>query len=147
MAEIEEGSYSPEDVQEYYDKRGDDYSLPTNWNLAHLTISPIAVKFFTDHEILNDLLPLVDQIMATSNLDNRGIELYRCMINSQLLEIMVWTDEDEDESFQALNTAKTYLFMLLEGMRGGYRGKLATELRRVYRREEEEAPKKRGWLR
>ena len=69
------------------------------------------------------------------------------MINSQILEIMLWTDEDEDESFQALNTAKTYLFMLLEGMRKGYRGALATELRRVYRREQEEAPKKRGWFR
>lgn len=148
MAEYEdEVQSSPENTQEYYDRRGDYGSLPTNWNLSHLTISPIALKFFTDHEILNDLLPLVDQIMSTSNLDNRGIDFYRCMINSQILEIMLWTDEDEDASFQALNTARTYLFMLLEGMRGGYRGKLATELRRVYRREQEEAPKKKGWFR
>jgi len=140
-----EGQYSsPEDVQEYYDRRGD-YSLPTNWNLAHLTISQIAVRFFNEHNILNELLPLVDQIMATSNLDNRGIELYRCMINSQILEIMIWTDEDANEDFRALNTARIYLFMLLEGMRKGYRGKLATELRRVYKREQEERPKKKSW--
>lgn len=142
----QEGQYSPESVEEYYDRRGD-YTLPTNWNLAHLTISQIAVRFFDDNAILNDLLPLVDQIMATSNLDNRGIELYRCMINSQILEIMLWADEDADEDFTALNTARTYLFMLLEGMRKGYRGKLATELRRVYKREQEERPKKKGWFR
>lgn len=141
-----EGQYSPESVEEHYDRRGD-YTLPTNWNLAHLTISQIAVRFFDDNTILNDLLPLVDQIMATSNLDDRGIELYRCMINSQILEIMLWADEDADEDFTALNTARTYLFMLLEGMRKGYRGKLATELRRVYRREAETPPKKKGWLR
>lgn len=147
MAEYDDEGRSPEDVQEYYDRRGDYSVLPTNWNLSHLTISPIAIKFFTDHKILNDLLPLVDQIMSTSKLDNRGVELYQCMINSQILEIMLWTDEDEDESFQALNTARTYMFLLLEGMRKGYRGALATELRRVYRREQDEAPKKRGWFR
>ncbi len=137
---------SPEEVQEYLDRRGD-YSLPTNWNLAHLTISQITVKFFRDRAILADLLPLVDQIMATSNLDNRGVDLYRCMINSQIIEIMLFTDEDDNKAFSALNTARIYLFMLLEGMRKGYRGALATELRRVYRREAEPQPKKKGWFR
>lgn len=142
----EEGQYSPEELQEYRDRRGD-YSLPTNWNLAHLTLSPIALKFFEDRTILNDLLPLVDQIMATSYLDERGVDLFRCMINSQILEIMLWSDEEAEEDFNALDTARIYLFMLLEGMKKGYRGKLATELRRVYRREQEEAPKKKGWFR
>jgi len=143
----EEGQYSPEELQEYRDRRGDYSSLPTNWNLAHLTLSQITVRFFNDRKILKDLLPLVDQIMATSYLNDRGVDLYRCMINSQILEIMLWSDEEEEEDFNSLNTARTYLFMLLEGMRKGYRGKLATELRRVYKREQEERPKKRGWFR
>lgn len=148
MGYEEESGYAPEEVDEYQDRRRDyGYDLPTNWNLSHLTLSQLAIDFFAQHESLHDLMPLVDQIMSTSRLDERGVDLYRCMINSQIAEVMLWTDEDDDKGFRALNTARIYLFMLLEGMRGGYRGRLATEVRRVYRREREEPAKGRGLFR
>ena len=113
----------------------------TNWNLSHLTLSYTALKFFNDDPNLHDLLPLVDQICATNKLDYRGIELYRCMISSKILEKMAWADEDDETGFGNLDTARTYLFMLLDGTLEGYRGELATILKRQY--EHVEAPQSR----
>ena len=138
---------SQEEQAEYYDAQRDLGQGLTNWNLAHLTSSRIAVRFFLSDPLLKDLVPLVDQIVSTNKIDERGRDLYRCMISSQISEMMLWADEDDDSSFAKINTARLYLFMLLDGMKEGYRGKLATELRRVLRREASEQPQKRGLLR
>lgn len=136
-----------EEQIEYYDNQRDQgQELPTNWNLAHLTSSRTAKIFFLSDPLLKDLVPLVDQIVATNRIDERGRDLYRCMISSQIAEMMLWADEDDDTSFAKINTARLYLFMLLDGMKDGYRGKLATELRRVLRREGSEKPRKRGFF-
>ena len=115
----------------------------TNWNLSHLTLSYTALKFFNDDPNLHDLLPLVDQICATNKLDYRGIELYRCMISSKILEKMAWADEDDETGFGNLDTARTYLFMLLDGTLEGYRGELATILKRKYDVQEVPQPRKK----
>ena len=113
----------------------------TNWNLSHLTLSHTALEFFANDPNLHDLLPLADQICATNSLDYRGIELYRCMISSKILEKMAWADEDDETGFGNLDTARTYLFMLLDGTLDGYRGRLATVLKREY--EHTEAPQQK----
>ena len=111
---------------------GERQTRDTNWNLSHLTLSYTALKFFQEDPNLHDLMPLVDQIVATNKLDYKGIELYRCMISSKILEKMAWADEDDETGFGNLDTARTYLFMLLDGTLDGYRGELATVLKRQY---------------
>jgi hypothetical protein len=148
MEEKRVGQDPQEDQIEYYDNQRDlSQQLPTNWNLAHLTSSRTALIFFLSDPLLADLVPLVDQIVATNKIDERGRELYRCMISSQINEMMLWADEDDDSSFAKINTARLYLFMLIDGMKDGYRGKLATELRRVLRREVNPQPQRREFLR
>lgn len=116
-----------------------------NWNLRHLTISETTLKFLDKDPNLHDLMPLIDQICSTNNLDNKSIELYRCMISSKILEKMAWTDEDDETGFGNLDTARMYLFQFLDGTRGGYRGKLATILKRVYA-SEGSPPKRKKFL-
>ena len=116
-----------------------------DFNLNHLTLSETALKFFSEDKMLRNLLPLVDQICATNWVDERGRDLYRSMIMSQIIELQMWSDEDDDEGFIRLNTAKQYLFTLLDGCLEGYRGRMATELKRTYRTENSEPSKKRRW--
>lgn len=146
----QEQRYEEENVEEQYDRYYDQVAgydqPPTNWNLSHLTLSQTALRFFDGDPRLMSLTPLVDQICATNLIDDRGRDFYRCLINSQIAEMQLWTDENDDTGFEKLNTARIYLFMLLDGMKEGYRGKLATELRRVYKKEAQE-PKKRGIFR
>ena len=128
------------------DYRKDYYQdLPVDFNLNHLTLSETALRFFSEDRMLRNLLPLVDQICATNCVDERGRDLYRSMIMSQIIELQMWSDEDDDEGFIRLNTAKQYLFTLLDGCVGGYRGRMATELKRTYRTETSEPSKKRRW--
>ena len=126
---------------------GKDYSqeLPVDFNLNHLTLSETALKFFSEDAQLSNLLPLIDQICSTNYIDERGRDLYRSMIMSQIIELQMWTDEDDDRGFIRLNTAKQYLFTLLDGCVDGYRGRMATELKRSYRMETSESTKKRRW--
>ena len=119
-------------VDKNEDYTGEKRTRDTNWNLSHLTLSYTALKFFQDDPNLHDLMPLVDQICATNKLDYRGIELYRCMISSKILEKMAWSDEDDETGFANLDTARMYLFQLLDGTLDGYRGELATILKRKY---------------
>ena len=145
--ETQEEIYSSEEEDIQYDKHSD-YgnelaSRGTNWNLRHLTISDEALDWFKDDDYLYDFIPLIDQICNTNKLDERGIELYRCMITSMVAEKILWTDEDDQQGFDKLNTARIYLFSLLDGTKDGYRGKLATELKRVYKKQEQEKKKRR----
>ena len=145
MANVE-----PSDIEQQGDFEGDykkDYyqDLPVDFNLNHLTLSETALKFFSEDVMLRNLLPLVDQICATNWVDERGRDLYRSMIMSQIIELQMWSDEDDDEGFIRLNTAKQYLFTLLDGCLEGYRGRMATELKRTYRTETSEPSKKRRW--
>ncbi len=117
--------------------------LPVNFDLNHLTLSETALKFFMEDDNLKLLLPLVDQISATNILDQRGIDLYRSMISSQIYTLMMVIDEDDDSAFIKLNTARQYLFNLIDGCYKGYRGRLATETKRVYRTESSGDQKKR----
>ena len=114
-----------------------------NWNLRHLTISETTLKFLDNDPNLHDLMPLIDQICSTNSLDNRSIELYRCMLSSKIMEKMAWTDEDDETGFGNLDTARMYLFQFLDGTRNGYRGKLATILKREYTREGTPAKRKK----
>lgn len=136
-----------ERVDDNADKRrdylGERQTRDTNWNLSHLTLSYTALRFFARDPNLHDLMPLVDQICATNKLDYKGIELYRCMISSKILEKMAWADEDDETGFGNLDTARTYLFMLLDGTLDGYRGELATILKRQYDHVEVPQPRKK----
>jgi len=145
MAEIE-----PSEIEQHHDFEEDykkDYyqDLPVDFNLNHLTLSETAIKFFSEDPQLENLVPLIDQICSTNCIDDRGRDLYRSMIMSQIIELQMWTDEDDDKGFIKINTAKQYLFILLDGCLDGYRGRMATELKRTYRTETSEPTKKRRW--
>ena len=141
MSGIDEGSDRGRDHQNDYNHESQGRN--TNWNLRHLTISETALKFLEDDPNLHDLIPLIDQICSTNSLDNTSIELYRCMLSSKILEKMAWTDEDNETGFGNLDTARMYLFQFLDGTRNGYRGKLATILKREYTREGTPAKRKK----
>ena len=130
MSGLEEETDRGYDHQNDYS--GESQGRNANWNLRHLTISETALKFLDDDPNLHDLMPLIDQICSTNSLDNTSIELYRCMLSSKIAEKMAWTDEDDETGFGNLDTARMYLFQFLDGTRNGYRGKLATILKRVY---------------
>ena len=137
-------------AEKAHDFKGDynkDYyqDLPVNFDLNHLTLSETAMEFFDSDERLKLLLPLVDQVSATNILDDRGIDLYRSMVSSQIYTLMMTIDEDDDEAFIKLNTGRQYLFNLIDGCYKGYRGRLATETKRVYRTESSGEGKKRKW--
>ena len=138
------GAEKSHDFKNDYNK---DYyqDLPVNFDLNHLTLSETALEFFSEDEYLKLLVPLVDQISATNILDERGIDLYRNMISLQINTLMFTIDEDDDDAFIRLNTAKQYLFNLIDGCYKGYRGRLATETKRVYRTETGGEGKKRKW--
>ena len=95
------------DVKQDY---GDDFNGFVESNMQHLTLSDIALKFFNKHEVLHDFKPLVDQISATNWLDWNGCEFYKYQVDGLILN----------------------LNMAVDGCKGGYRGKLVTEVRRTY---------------
>lgn len=139
--EILESEHTDRSYDQQSDYSKESQARNANWNLRHLTLSETALKFFDSDPNLSDLAPLVDQICTTNKLDNSGIELYRCMLSSKILEKMAWSDEDDEIGFGNLDTARMYIYQVIDGTRGGYRGKLATILRRMYTRDD--APMKR----
>jgi len=126
--------------------RDEYYSEPVNFNLQHLTLSEEAVRFFKEDERLRKLVPLVDQVMATNKLDDRAASFYKYLADSLIIRLIMFTSEDDPGAHIKLHTARAYMYQLIDGARGGYRGRLATEIRRVYRTEESEPKRRRGWL-
>jgi len=144
-----EDGYQQEGMDRYYDQQKDyEYDLPTNWNLYHLTLSRIAVDYFKKHKILEDFAPIVDQIMATNKLDWRGAEYYKYMVDELILKLYISGYGDSTEESKLIRIARVYMHQIVDGCKEGYRGKLATELRRVYRRDaEQQTEQKRGIFR
>lgn len=116
-----------------------------NSSLAHLTLSEIIMEFMNSDPLLATLVPLADQICATNYLDDRGVALHKAMIDSAILHIKIYGDEDDQTGHAKLRTARQYLHSLIDGCRKGYRGRLATEIRRTIRTETGESPEKRRW--
>ena len=61
--------------------------VPVNFNLAHLSLSGTVMRFFGSDKTLEDFKPLADQIMATNNLDDRGIRVYKNIIDSIIIKV------------------------------------------------------------
>ena len=119
-----------------------------NSSLVHLTLSDKAMEFLEKNDITRSLVPLADQICATNKLDDRGIALNKAMVDSAILHIKIFGDEDDQTGHGDLRTARIYLHQLIEGCKNGYRGALATESRRLIRtRSESSSEEKRGWRR
>lgn len=117
-----------------------------NTSLAHLTLSEEIMEFLREDEITKTLVPLADQICATNYLDDRGVALHKAMIDSAILHIKIYGDEDDQRGQGNLRVARMYLHQLIDGCKKGYRGRLATEIRRTIRTESEsQSPDKRRW--
>jgi len=125
----------------------EDYELPVEWNLHHLTISKEALKFFHKHRVLHDFKPLIDQITSTNWLDWNGCEYYKYMVDGLILNLSVAGYGNTQDEQLVMNVARAYMHQLIDGCKGGYRGKLATEVKRTYRMESGQQQGKRGWLR
>ena len=121
----------------------DDLQLGTEWNVFHLSVSKTALKFFSRHEVLRDFKPLVDQISATNHLDRNEREYYKYMVDGQIMELYKDGYGDHPEESRVINVARQYMHNLIDGCKGGYRGKLVTEVRRVYRSERSEGDNKK----
>jgi len=119
-----------------------------NFNLQHLTLSEEAVAFFKNDERLRGLVPLIDQITSTNRLDDRGAAFYKYLVDSLIIRLLMFSDPGDPLKHERLHVARAYIYGIIDGCRGGYRGRLATEIRRVYRTEEAEAerPRRRRWL-
>ena len=120
--------------------------LPISYSLSHLTLSEKAMAFFESDPLLSPLIPLADQIMATNYLSEQRMAEYKMRVTDAVTTIMIDMDEDTEEGHKKLETAEIYLRQIIDGCKKGYRGKLATESKRVYRSETDEQPQKRGWL-
>ena len=118
--------------------------LPVNWNLSHLTLSDIAQEFFKSDPRLRDLGILGDQIIATNYLDQVRVNFYKASIDELMLTEMINSDE-ADPVHGRLEKGGLYLQAVIDGSYLGYRGKLATEVRRSYRVEEDEKETDRRW--
>ena len=125
---------------------GEDYDTPVEWNLHHLTISKQALKFFDRHVVLHNFKPLVDQITATNHLDWNGCEYYKYMVDGLLLNLNIAGFGNTQEEQSVINIARTYMHQVIDGCKGGYRGKLATEIKRTYRMDSGQSQEKRGWF-
>jgi len=126
----------------------DDFNLPVSWALDHLTHSKVALSFFNKHQVLHDLKPIADQIMATNYLDWRGAEYYKFLVDGIILNLMASGYGNSQYETRVLDVARTYLHQLIDGCKGGYRGRLATEIRRVFRTEiNQPIPGKKGFFR
>ena len=117
------------DVNQDY---GDDFNGFVESNMQHLTLSDIALKFFNKHEVLHDFKPLVDQISATNWLDWNGCEFYKYQVDGLILNLNMAGYGQTQEESRVLGIARMYLHQLIDGCKGGYRGKLVTEVRRTY---------------
>ena len=124
--------------REFKSDFSDDLQLGTEWNVFHLSISKVALNFFSKHKVLRDFKPLVDQISATNYLDNREREYYKYMVDGQIMELYKDGYGDHPDESRVINIARQYMHNLIDGCKGGYRGKLVTEVRKVYRSERSE---------
>ncbi len=118
--------------------------LPVNWNLSHLTLSDIAQTFFASDPRLKDLSIFADQIVATNYLTQIKGNFYKAGLEAEVLTEMINSDES-DPIHGALGKANLYLQNVIDGAFEGYRGKLATEVRRSYKVEEDEKEQDRRW--
>lgn len=118
--------------------------LPVNWNLSHLTLSDEAQSFFKEDPRLANLRVLVDQIMATNYLDRIRVNYYKAASDSLILKAMIFSNES-DPIHEKLAVANLYIHGIVDGAFEGYRGKLATEVRKSYKVEEEEKERDRRW--
>ena len=146
---MSEEKFDPGQVElesDFKEDYGRDQSL-ANFNLSHLSLSNTVIKYLDADPILKDFKPLADQIMATNNLDDRNIRIYKNTFDSMILERTMQGGLTRDQH-RKLDVARIYLHQIIDGCRKGYRGALVTELRRVYRTERGEQPQeKKGWLR
>ncbi len=139
------------EIAEGYDQKSDFYGdmggAPlVSSNLSHLTLSETIMEFMKKEPLLHPLIPLADQICATNLLDERGIALHKAMVDSAILRIKIYGDEDNQTGQAYLNTARIYLHQLIDGCLDGYRGRIATEVRRHYTTETmQHSPQKRRW--
>jgi len=115
-----------------------------NQSLVHLTLSAEVMQFLKRHKVCEPLIPLADQIMATNFFSERRAMEYKLRVTDQVLVLKSALDEDQYSEHVVLDTAETWLRSLVDSCVKGYRGRLATEIRRVYR-SEEEPQRKRGW--
>ena len=111
---------------------GGDFGGFVESNMQHLTLSDIALRFFNKYKVLDDFKPLVDQISATNWLDWNGCEFYKYQVDGLLLNLNMAGYGDTQEEARVLGIARMYLHQLIDGCKGGYRGKLVTEVRRTY---------------
>lgn len=121
--------------------------LPIDYGLSHLTYSDKVMQFLTHYRILNPLIPLADQIMATQYFTPRQVAEYRMRLDDIILSIMFDMDEDQEFGHRILETAQIYLRALIDGNLKGYRMKAVTESRKVYTTEYQDQQEKKGWFR
>ena len=148
--ETREDSPISEEVEEAYDVEGDyrgdrSRDTPVNENLHHLTLSDLALKFLEKYPALAVLNPLVDQITATNYLDWNGAEYYKYYVDHMICTLQMGGFGETIEEYTAVDTIRAYLHQLIDGCKGGYRGRLATEIRRVYSRTPTQSPQKKRW--
>jgi len=144
----EQPDYVESEYDEHYDRAYDRNSLvPTAPNLVHLTLSETALEFFEKYPVLHDFKPLVDQVVATNYFDDRGAEYYKRVADEIVIDLLIAGYGDTGEEAKVLNIARSYMYQIIEGSRGGYRGRLATEIRRTstYTHQQASQPKKKGW--
>jgi len=139
--------YSEAEYEESEDRYRDRSSfMPTPPSLIHLTVSDTALAFFEKYPILHDFKPLVDQLVSTNYFDDRQTEYYKRLIDELIIDLHITGYGDTGEEAQVLNIARSYMYQIIDGCRGGYRGRLATEIRRTYTSlNQPEQPKKKGW--
>ena len=111
---------------------GEDFNGFVESNMQHLTLSDIALRFFNKHSVLHDFKPLVDQISATNWLDWNGCEFYKYQVDGLILNLNMAGFGQTQEEARVLGIARMYLHQIIDGCKGGYRGKLVTEVRRTY---------------
>jgi len=145
----EQPDYSEAEYDEHYD-RGDDRSsiMPTPPSLIHLTLSDTALKFFSKYKVLHDFKPLVDQLVATNHLEARQADYYKRVVDEMCIDLHIAGYGDTGKEAKVLNLARTYMYQIIDGSIGGYRGRLSTEIRRTstYTHQMPQQPKKRWGL-
>jgi len=144
----EQPDYGEAEYEEYADRAQDRSSfVPTPPSLIHLTLSDTALKFFEKYPVLHDFKPLVDQIVSTNHFDDRQAEAYKRMIDEFCIDLYIAGFGDTGNEAKVINIARTYMYQIIDGSKGGYRGRLATEIRRTYTNvnQQAEQPKKKGW--
>lgn len=132
------------DIGQVHDvQRGLNVEVPVDYNMEHLTLSKTMQGFLNESKTTRILKPLFDQIVATNYLDKVGTVRTKFKNDIVLLKQRVWTFEDFQPDQNRLNVAQSYMHQLIDSTEKGYRGRLATEIRRVYRAEQQPTSKKR----